>query len=140
MTSGIFGFGLQHNTIYLQRALHGYAVSIETTHFEVCMEKLNPHTHTCTHRKSHICTDTHIMPPDENVLEDVIHLFIYLFIYSCFIYLGVLQISSNGLGETYSVTWFSKMANLPKIETSIKMLHWTFNLLHANKIFNCALR
>ena len=30
------------------------------------------------------------------------------------------------LSVSYSVTRFSKMANLPKIETSIKMLHWTF--------------
>ncbi len=49
------------------------------------------------------------MPTDENILEDIIQLFFiflfniflfnYLFIYLCFNYLGVLQISGNGLGE-----------------------------------------
>ena len=56
----------------------GYAVAIETTHFEVCMENLT-HKYTCTHTESYICKGTHTMPTDENIFQNVIQLF-YLFI------------------------------------------------------------
>ncbi len=58
----------------------GYAVAIETTHFEVCMEKLtHTNTHAHTQRAIAICTDTHTMPTDENIFQNVI--FVCLFIY-----------------------------------------------------------
>ncbi len=94
LTSGIFRFSHQH-TIYLQRALG--MLSQLKLHIMRCVWKNLTHTQIHIHTEREPYKHRHTYT-DENILGDVIQLFIYLLF--IFTYLGVLQISGKGLGET----------------------------------------
>ncbi len=76
-----FGFGLQHNTIYLQRAL-AMLSQLKEYKFWGVYGKVHTHTHTYRHTEPlHTQTHMHAIPTGESILEHVIQLFIYLFTY-----------------------------------------------------------
>ncbi len=63
----------------------GYAVAIETTHFEVCMEKLNTHTNTHAHIQRAIYAHTHIQCQQMKIYSRMLYnYFIYLLMFYLF--------------------------------------------------------